>query len=115
MPFIQVHTNTSTPDTTAMVKGLIALSASALEKSEALFAGTITSQPLVFRGSDEPCAVVEFTTLAGVTPDQNRTLVAGLCGTIAQEFGIELSRTWVVILEVEKDHWASGGQLISDR
>ena len=115
MPFIQVHTNKTTAHAVTVLRELITLSATALGKPTSVFAGTITDQPMVFRGTDGPCAVVEFKTLAGVSPDQNRELVGQLSSATAAQLGLELARVWVVIIDVEKDHWGSGGGLVSDR
>jgi len=53
--------------------------------------------------------------LSGRSKEQKKRLVEEVTKDIAEICNIKPENVWIVIEEVEKEHWAVGGALISDR
>ncbi len=53
--------------------------------------------------------------LSGRSAEQKRALVEALTNAMVETCGADREGTTVVIEECEREHWAKGGVLISDR
>jgi 4-oxalocrotonate tautomerase len=58
---------------------------------------------------------VEITLLKGRTLEQKRKVAARVTDVLAEEAGAKREDTTVAFLEVDRESFAHGGQLVSDR
>ncbi|MGH2363402.1 MAG: 2-hydroxymuconate tautomerase [Chloroflexota bacterium] len=59
--------------------------------------------------------IVKLEMLKGRTPDQKRALAKAPTDAVASNANVPPDQVWVVIDEVERENWASGGTLMSER
>ncbi|MBX6753825.1 tautomerase family protein [Thermorudis peleae] len=59
--------------------------------------------------------VLRVTMLEGRTREQKRALIRRLSEAAAQHLGWPLEAIRVIIVEVSKDNWGSGGQSMAER
>ena len=58
---------------------------------------------------------VEITLLKGRTLEQKRKVAAGVTDVLVQDAGAKREDTTVAFVEVDRECFAHGGQLVSDR
>lgn len=59
--------------------------------------------------------IVKLEMLKGRSLDQKRALAKALTEAVATHANVPPDQVWVVIDEVDRESWAAGGQLMSDR
>jgi 4-oxalocrotonate tautomerase len=53
--------------------------------------------------------------LSGRSKEQKKRLVEAVTKDVEEICNVKPESIWIVIEEVEKEHWATGGTLVSDR
>ena len=59
--------------------------------------------------------VVNVKIVKGRTVEQKRNLAKAVTDAVARTIDVKPDAVWVLIEEYEKENWAEGGQLYSDR
>ena len=104
MPFIEVKTNQTISDKTAL-KSALGESITAIPgKSEAwLMVELEGEKDMYFKGSDEPCAMFEIAIFGKASDDAYDDLTKRICDISEKLLGVSADRTYVKYSEI--DHW----------
>jgi phenylpyruvate tautomerase PptA (4-oxalocrotonate tautomerase family) len=102
MPVLQITTNTSIDDATALAKKASSLTAEMLGKPEGyVMVNVIGDAELIFAGKKDPCAHLMLTSL-GLPESETKTCSEKLCGFIEQQLGVPPSRTYIEFASPER-------------
>ena len=59
--------------------------------------------------------VVTVQMLSGRSEDQKRNLVKAMTDAMVTHCGVAADSVWVIVNEVERENWASGGVTMADK
>jgi len=107
MPYLSVRTNNTVSEETqkSFLAKASALVARELGKPESYVMVAFTPpQPMMFAGSDAPCAFLELKSI-GLSEDATAGLSNALCGLIESEMGISGDRTYIEFLDAPGKKW----------
>ena len=111
MPYLSIRTNHDiTKDKQeAFLAKASSIVAGGLGKPESYVMVAFTPpQPMMFAGSNEPCAFLELKSI-GLSEDKTAALSSALCGLIEDELNIPDARTFVEFLDVPRKMWGWKG------
>lgn len=104
MPFIEVKTNQTIADKTALKSALGEAITAIPGKSEAwLMVELEDKMDMYFKGSDEPCAMFEIAVFGKTGNDAYDDLTNRICDISEKLLGVAAERTYVKYSEIE--HW----------
>lgn len=107
MPLLSIQTNSKiSPDQRdALIKQASERVSTLLGKPEQYVMVSLQDNiPMVFAGSDAPCAYVELKSL-GLPEDRTADLSAALCDLIAGQIGIDSGRIYIEFAGPERHMW----------
>lgn len=110
MPFINVKTNTSvSKDNETAIKAKLGQAITAIPgKSETwLMVGIEPEYTLYYRGTDEPCAMVEVSIYGNASSDALTDLTGRITGILSDSLGISADRIYVSYMSTP--HWGWNG------
>lgn len=110
MPFINVKTNASvSKDNETAIKAKLGQAITAIPgKSETwLMVGIEPEYTLYYRGTDEPCAMVEVSIYGNASSNVLTTLTSHITGILSESLGISADRIYVSYMCTE--HWGWNG------
>ena len=111
MPLLKIQTNQKI---TADVKQLAIKAASELVASEIgkperyVMVAFEPTQPMVFAGSDKPCAYLELKSI-GMTEDKAKSLSTVLCEFVDSQLGIPADRIYIEFTDAPGTMWGWNG------
>ena len=59
--------------------------------------------------------VINVQMLTGRSPEQKKALVQALTDAVVTHCKVPADAVWIVVDEVERENWAMGGQLVSEK
>lgn len=105
MPLLQINTNVSIKDSTALAKDASRIVARMLGKPESYVMVTVNSETsLVFAGNDDSAAHLKLKSL-GLEEAKTADYSTHLCGFIQNTLGIEPSRVYIEFYSPERHMW----------
>lgn len=109
MPYIHVATNTQIPaDARETVKARLGQDATILGKSESwLMVGFTENQPLYFKGTPDPAAIVSVDLYGDAGADAYQRMTAAVTKLLGDTLGIPAARIFVKYQPYE--HWGWNG------
>ena len=109
MPLINVMTNISNvQDADALLKKLSAVLSRCTGKPESYVMTLLDSGvPMIFAGSEEPCAYVEIKSIGALTPS---AMSDQFCELIKTSLGISKDRIYIEFDDVNAANWGWNGR-----
>ena len=105
MPLLQINTNVSVKDSTALAKDASRIVAGMLGKPESYVMVIVNAEAsLVFGGSDEKAAHLKLKSL-GLDESKTTDYSTHLCGFIQNILGISPSRIYIEFSNPERHMW----------
>lgn len=105
MPLLQINTNISIADSTALAKDASRIVAGMLGKPESYVMVMVNADAsLVFAGSEQPAAHLKLKSL-GLDESKTADYSTHLCGFIQNVLGIEPSRTYIEFSSPDRHMW----------
>ena len=102
MPVLQITTNVSIADASALARPASSLAAEILGKPESYVMVSINGDAdLIFAGSSDPCAHLRLTSL-GLPETATKNYSEKLCGFIEQQLGVPPARTYIEFVSPER-------------
>lgn len=111
MPFLKIQTNLSIDETKkqATIEAVSQLVAGEIGKPERyIMVAFEPTQPMVFAGSDAPCAYLEFKSI-GLRQDKIKQLSAALSEFVNRHFGIPADRVYIEFTDAPREMWGWNG------
>ena len=110
MPLLQINTNISVEDSTALAKDASRIIAGMLGKPESYVMVMVNADAsLVFAGSEEPAAHLKLKSL-GLDEAKTADYSTHLCGFIQNILGIDPSRIYIEFSSPERHMWGWDGR-----
>ena len=107
MPLLKIQTNREIAADVkqAAIKAASELVASNIGKSERyVMVAFEPTQPMVFAGSDNPCAYLELKSI-GLTEDKAKSLSIVLCEFVDSQLGIPADRVYIEFADAPRAMW----------
>ena len=102
MPVLQITTNATIDNASALAKQASSLAAGMLGKPESYVMVEITGgADLIFAGTNEPCAHLMLKSL-GLPESETKAYSEQLCGFIEQQLGVPPARTYIEFVSPER-------------
>ncbi len=92
-------------DMPALTRGVSRIITTTMGKPEAYVMVVCAWEPMVFGGSDEPCAFAELRSLGGLDPETNVTLSRQLCQLLEEGAGVAPERVFINFMNLERSDW----------
>ena len=111
MPFLKIQTNLSIDEDKKQetIKAASRLVADEIGKPERyVMVAFEPDQPMVFAGSDDPCAYLELKSI-GLPEDKTKPLSAALCEFIDRQLGIPAERVYIEFADAPRAMWGWNG------
>ena len=104
MPYLNIVTNQSINDETALLKAASKAVAQASGKPESYVMISVESKTAMsFGGSTEPTALLDYRSLG--LPSDRKALSDALCSMIEDQIGVSGSRTYISMTDSERQNW----------
>ena len=104
MPYLNIVTNQTISDETALLKAASQTVSKASGKPESYVMVAIESKtPMSFGGSTEPAAILDYRSLG--LPADRKALSDALCSMIEEQIGVSGSRTYISMTDSERQNW----------
>jgi len=107
MPLLTVRTNIAIDNARQqeLIRQASALVSEQLFKSEKyVMVNLQDKQPMLFAGSDQPCALLELKSI-GLPEDRTAEISNALCALLAAETGITPDRVYIEFTNAERHMW----------
>ncbi|KAG7402274.1 hypothetical protein PHYBOEH_003533 [Phytophthora boehmeriae] len=117
MPNVSVTSNVAVGgvDQAAALAAISKAVATALGKSEQVVMVQLKlDTPMLFQGSDEPCAMIQLRSIGKVDAEHNPTTASVLTTAVSQVLNVPVDRIFMNIDDVHRGNWAKGGVLIPE-
>ncbi|RLN48821.1 hypothetical protein BBJ29_003848 [Phytophthora kernoviae] len=117
MPNVNVTSNVAASgvDNAAALAAISKGVATTLGKSEQVVMVQLSlDTPMLFQGSDEPCAMIRLQSIGKVDAEHNPTTASVLTTTVSQVLNIPVGRIFMIINDEQRENWAKGGVLIPE-
>lgn len=110
MPLLEIITNTTIDDDTAVATQASQLAAEILGKPESYVMVRIQSeQTLIFAGSDQPAALLKLKSL-GLPEEQTADFSSRLCRFIGERMNIDSARIYIEFSSPARHMWGWDGR-----
>ncbi len=107
MPYLRILTNRSIEeaDRQQTIASASKLVAEKLGKAERyVMVGFAPPEPMVFAGSDAPCAYLELKSI-GLPPDHTAELSESLCDLMEQSIAVPAERIYIEFTDAQRSMW----------
>jgi len=111
MPLLKIQTNQeiSQDQIQTTIKAASQLVADEIGKPERyVMVAFEPAQPMVFAGSDDPCAYLELKSI-GLPQDKTKPLSAALCEFVNRQLGIPADRVYIEFADAPRAMWGWNG------
>jgi phenylpyruvate tautomerase PptA (4-oxalocrotonate tautomerase family) len=112
MPLIRVTLDHAVPKEHefSLLGRLCAEAASALSKPESAFMGVMHTATAIMAGQRGPAALVELSSIGGLTPEANRRLVKRMTEVLASDLRVPAARVYIILADIAPTHWGHDGR-----
>lgn len=104
MPYLNIRTNQTVADKSALLKAASQTVSKASGKPESYVMITVEQEAdMLFAGTDAPTAILDYRALG--LPADRRAFSDALCSMIDQQLGIDGSRVYISMTDSERQNW----------
>lgn len=104
MPYLNIRTNQTVANKSALLKAASHTVSQASGKPESYVMVTVTQEAdMLFAGTDAPTAILDYRALG--LPADRRAFSDALCSMIDQQLGVDGSRIYISMTDSERQNW----------
>lgn len=104
MPYLNIRTNQTVADQSALLKAASQTVSQASGKPESYVMVTVDHQAdMLFAGTDAPTAILDYRALG--LPADRRAFSDALCSMINQQLGVDGGRIYISMTDSERQNW----------